>query len=138
MAETHEHQQAPAVPDSAIGDRDVDLKAVFAFIGGLVGASAVVLAVVWALSIHFKEALVQSDPAPSPLPEAHVRSLPPEPRLEEAPRKNLAELRGREDAVLKGWRWVDKERGVAGIPIERAIDIVAEKGLPAPPEGGKK
>jgi hypothetical protein len=36
-----------------------------------------------------------------------------------------------EGAVLNSYRWVDKEAGIVGVPIERAIKILAERGLPA-------
>jgi hypothetical protein len=142
MADPHEPPVEPAP-----GDLDVDLKAVFVFMGWLLGVSAAVMAIVWGLSVWLKEELIASDPAPSPLAEANVRRVPPEPRLEEAPARSLEELRAREDAVLSGWAWIDRERKLARIPIARAMEIVAEKGLPPPPpappaqgapEGGKK
>ena len=136
-------REPPAEP--VPGDLDVDLRAVFVFMGWLIGVSAAVMVIVWGLSVWLKEELVASDPPPSPLAEANVRRAPPEPRLEEAPSKSLEELRAREDALLGGWAWIDGERRVARIPIARAMEIVAEKGLPpaappgqAAPEGGKK
>jgi hypothetical protein len=33
---------------------------------------------------------------------------------------------------LNGYGWVDRAAGIAHIPIERAIEIVAASGLPAP------
>ncbi len=37
-----------------------------------------------------------------------------------------ASLDGRERAELEGWGWVDRERRVVHIPIERAIDLVVQ------------
>jgi hypothetical protein len=42
----------------------------------------------------------------------------------------LVKLRSEERAALSEYRWIDRERGVARIPIERAMEIVAESGLP--------
>jgi hypothetical protein len=39
-------------------------------------------------------------------------------------------LREAEAVMLQNYRWVDHEAGIVGIPIDRAIDILAEKGLP--------
>lgn len=54
----------------------------------------------------------------------------------------LAEFRSQEDALLTSYGWVEKDKGVARIPIEEAMRIVAERGLPkfeAPAqEGGGK
>lgn len=39
-------------------------------------------------------------------------------------------LRRREDLLLDTYGWVDREAGIAHIPIERAIELVLERGLP--------
>ena len=39
-------------------------------------------------------------------------------------------MRAREDAVLTTYGWVDRNTGVARIPIERAMDLLVERGLP--------
>lgn len=71
----------------------------------------------------------QSAPA-NPLAEIEGRRLPPAPRLQVNPVRDMAELRRAEDRVLNGYAWVDEEAGIARIPIDRAMAIVAEKGLP--------
>jgi len=55
---------------------------------------------------------------------------PPAPRLQVTPVLELDELRAREDQVLEGYGWVDKDRGIARIPVEEAMRLVAERGLP--------
>src|SRR5712692_7832499 len=42
-------------------------------------------------------------------------------------------LRAQEDATLYHYGWVDEKAGVAHIPIQRAIDLTVERGLPARP-----
>ena len=54
----------------------------------------------------------------------------PAPRLQLAPEADLAALRAREDEVLNQYGWVDKKAGVVRIPIERAMDLIAQRGLP--------
>lgn len=67
---------------------------------------------------------------PSPLAE---RARPfPQPRLQIAPARELRKLRAEEDAVLSSYAWVDRANGVVRIPIARAIDLLVERGLPAP------
>lgn len=41
------------------------------------------------------------------------------------------ETRASEDAKLNSHGWIDTERGIVRIPIERAMDLVAQRGLPA-------
>jgi hypothetical protein len=44
--------------------------------------------------------------------------------------RDLHDLREETSAVLHSYRWVDQKNGIVGIPIEEAIKIVAQKGLP--------
>ena len=57
--------------------------------------------------------------------------VPPEPRLQWRPNDELVKARTDEETALSGYAWVDKASGVLRIPVERAIDILAERGLPA-------
>ena len=65
-----------------------------------------------------------------PLAEGVTRPLPPRPRLQTYPFDDIKELRKEENKVLDHYAWVDQNAGVVQIPIERAIDVLAEKGLP--------
>ncbi len=42
----------------------------------------------------------------------------------------LAAFRAQEEALLSSYGWVEKDKGLARIPIEDAMRIVAEHGLP--------
>jgi hypothetical protein len=55
----------------------------------------------------------------------------PGPRLQAEPPIDLAKLKQAELRRLNGYGWVNREAGIAHIPIDRAIEIVASKGLPA-------
>ena len=57
--------------------------------------------------------------------------LPPSPRFQENPQQELRELRAKQKALLEGYGWVNKEAGIARIPIEDAMKIVVQRGLPA-------
>jgi hypothetical protein len=39
-------------------------------------------------------------------------------------------LRAKEQAMLNGYRWVDEKNGVVGIPVEEAIKLLAQRGVP--------
>jgi hypothetical protein len=60
----------------------------------------------------------------------------PEPRLEEDERVELQDLRGPKDEQLATYGWVDEKAGVVHIPIERAMELVVQRGLPVRPQGG--
>ena len=57
----------------------------------------------------------------------------PEPRLQSAPIVDLKEVRAAEDSVLNSYGWVDAQKGIVRIPIDRAIDLLAQRNLPARP-----
>jgi hypothetical protein len=61
---------------------------------------------------------------------ANLRRTPSGPRLEPNPLAPRLAARAREDALLGGYGWVDANAGVARIPIDRAMEILVEKGLP--------
>ena len=54
----------------------------------------------------------------------------PEPRLQVAPEQDLKVFRAREESELNSYGWVNKQTGVVRIPIERAMDLLLERGLP--------
>lgn len=59
--------------------------------------------------------------------------LPPEPRLQSNPKLDLQEFRAQEQGDLNSYHWVDPSKGVVSIPIDRAIQIIAQRGIPAQP-----
>ena len=67
------------------------------------------------------------------LPEQATKvqpQLPPEPRVEEKPYLQLQNVRTLEDHILSSYAWVDQKEGTVRIPVDRALDMVAQKGLP--------
>jgi hypothetical protein len=61
---------------------------------------------------------------------------PPTPNLQTQPFKDVYQLRQAENDKLSSYGWVDKEGGIARIPIDRAIDVMLQRGLPARAGGG--
>jgi hypothetical protein len=72
-----------------------------------------------------------ASPEPSPLAEQYAAKAPPEPRLQVHPKADLEALRANEDKTLHGWGWEDKAKGTAHVPIERAMQMLVAKNLPA-------
>jgi hypothetical protein len=117
---------------------DASVAGLFGFGAGLLIAGAIILFCVWLLFQFFASREGQVAPAEYPLSAGQQARLPPEPRLQTNPRQDLADLRAREDAVLGTYGWVDKTTGVVRIPIDEAMKLTVERGLPARAEGGKK
>ena len=62
-----------------------------------------------------------------------TRAVPSEPRLQVEAPTELKGLQATEQEVLTSYGWVSKEAGIARIPIERAMQLVLERGLPVSP-----
>ena len=66
----------------------------------------------------------------------HVQETFPEPRLEDNERTELSPFRYMEEEQLNSYGWVDQNAGVVHIPIDRAMELVAQRGLPTTPQAG--
>ena len=60
----------------------------------------------------------------------------PEPRLEDNERTEINDTRYAEEERLNSAGWVDEKAGVAHIPIDRAMQLIAQRGLPTQPQAG--
>jgi len=59
----------------------------------------------------------------------NVSQVPPEPRLQPHPANELTALHQHEDEILDNYGWVDQKAGVVRIPIDKAMDIMAQRGF---------
>jgi hypothetical protein len=131
MAEHAGHQEHV---DVAHETSDVNIRAVLSFAGGLVVFAAVVYLVVWLLFGYFTRREDRASSARAyPLAAEQSDRLPPEPRLQTNPKEDLRDLRGAEDQLLKSYRWVDRNGGVVRIPIDEAMRLTLQRGLPSRP-----
>jgi protein SCO1 len=106
--------------------RDVNVRAVAWLALSVAGGAAIVLVALWLLLNDWDVRAARSDPAVSPL--ADQRQPAPEPRLQAAPVHDYQQLREQENAVLHSYGWIDKDQGTVRIPIERAIELLVERG----------
>jgi hypothetical protein len=124
-------------------ERDIRLRPI-----AWAGVALVVLAIVVHVGLgwlfgHFTERRTRLEGPPAPTaPLAWPRQLPTGPRLQTDPHRDLQQLRSAETAILQNYSWVDRESGIARIPINRAMELLAERGLPArqadgPPPAGE-
>jgi len=110
---------------------DVNVRAIFGFGVGFVLVGVAIYVVVWLLFGYFSRREATNSAREYPLAVAQETRLPPEPRLQTNPREDLRELRAREDQILRTYQWVDKSAGIVRIPIDQAMRLTLERGLPA-------
>jgi hypothetical protein len=60
----------------------------------------------------------------------------PQPRLETNERLEINDFRLQEEKKLNSYDWIDQKAGIARIPIDRAMQLLAQRGLPTRPQPG--
>jgi hypothetical protein len=68
--------------------------------------------------------------SPPPALIETTRTLPPGPRLQVNAPRDLSDYLKQQQQTLDTYGWVDQKAGVVRIPIDRAMDLLLEKGLP--------
>jgi hypothetical protein len=110
-------------------DREIETRTIARLTGGLGLIVVAVLGIAWGVTALLKGEEEATHPPPPPI-AAGAPTAPAEPRLQPDPAIDLQTLRAGEERKLHRYRWVDKSAGAVGIPIERAIELTAERGLP--------
>jgi hypothetical protein len=111
-------------------ESDVNVRGVLGFAAGLLVTAVLIQVMVWLLFVYFSGREAARVVPEYPLAAGEQTRLPPEPRLQTNPREDLRALRAREDAILNSYGWVDKTAGVVRIPIDEAIKLTVQRGLP--------
>jgi len=96
---------------------------------GVVAMLVVTYLAVWGLFAYFDARQARADVPPPLL--ATTPQPPPEPRLQVVPPRELREVVSSEEELLDSYGWVDPNTNTVRIPIERAMELLAERGLPA-------
>ncbi|HUP38594.1 MAG TPA: hypothetical protein VM115_00630 [Vicinamibacterales bacterium] len=112
-------------------ESDVNVAAIIRFGIGLLLIAAFIHVFLWWLQGTYSRQNQRAQTQVYPLAAGQQDRLPPSPRFQENPQQELQDLRAKQKALLDGYGWVNKEGGVARIPIENAMKIVVERGLPA-------
>lgn len=112
---------------------DADLGGVERLIVALSIFLALVFVLMWFLYTQFRSREAARDVQPSPVAVRQGDRLPPTPRLQTNPSLDLRMFRQAEQAELETFKWIDRQAGIAQIPVARAIEILGERGLPVPP-----
>jgi len=129
-------------PDPTLGheERDVSIRPIALTVAGLIVVVIAVFVFIQVLLNVLAGIQSRRSAAPSPLAGAYGMKEPPAPRLQTDPVADLQAQRARDQALLSSYAWVDRDAGVVRMPIERAIEVLAARGLPSrtPPEEGKR
>jgi hypothetical protein len=123
----------PQEPHAGHETTDINVWAVGKFAIGLVIVCVVSLLLLFGLLKFF-----QSREETSVANTVEPVKLFPEPQLQKTEILDLKALHAEEDKLLNGYAWVDPKQGIVRIPVDRAIEVLAKRGLPSRSEVPKK
>jgi len=109
---------------------DVNIRGILIFGAAFIVSAIVISIAVWVLFRYFEARETRRVAPEYPLAATQESRVPPEPRLQTNPREDLEQLRAQEDQVLNSYGWVDKNTGVVRVPIEDAMRLTVQRGLP--------
>ena len=135
------HPQGTPRPDSegrpGHESSEVNARGIFTFALGLVALGVLIHAVLGLVMQGFSGREARGRAVRPPFFAVEVE--PPAPRLQGNPGVELMQFKQQELDQLNHYHWIDKQAGLARIPIDRAMDILARTGLPertGPPGAG--
>lgn len=126
--------------------QDIGAKGILYFLLGLAVAGVLVYFVVDGL-YAFLDKRSEAEQAPvnplvtnAPADTRHIsqdypQSAFPNPRLEVDERSQLNDIRIKEEQMLQSYDYVDKSAGIVRIPIDHAMELIAQRGLPVQKAG---
>lgn len=100
-----------------------------------IGLAVILIVVFVAMRFAWSGFMKMSPAGENASPMTDARILPPRPRLQTDPQKEIHDYCEQQYATLNSYGWVDQTAGIARIPIDRAIALTASNGLPSRPKG---
>jgi hypothetical protein len=109
--------------------KDVDVLSLITIAFLLFLSCVIIFFVVWGMMHYFRLHEPAKTAGQTNLPVTTAEEFP-QPRLQVKGAVDLAKLRAAEDANLDSYGWIDRNSGTVRIPIDRAMQLLLERGLP--------
>lgn len=128
-------EYGPTPPDAKYEHTDIDADVGYRFALWLAVAMVLSFGIVYGTFVVFERQAAAADAAAQRFPLARDLERPrPTPALQTEPFRDISSLRQAEAERLNSYGWVDKDAGVARIPIDRAMEMMLQRGLPVRPD----
>ena len=153
MSDDLNHNQTN--PETSFEREDLSTRGVFAFMIGLAIVGLVIYFIIRGM-YSFLDEYERKQAAANPLAPGNAagRYIPYNPAhgdsvsqtfkengapmLEYDERGQFKDFLLKQEDQLNSYGWVDQKAGVAHIPIERAMELIAQRGLPVLPQGAEQ
>jgi len=66
-------------------------------------------------------------------PFSETRPLPPPPRIQPNPALDMQSYLQSQQSLLNSYGWIDRQNGIVRLPVDRAMELLLERGLPTRP-----
>jgi hypothetical protein len=116
--------------DHEVFDAELNVRGIVITGLSIAGGTIVSCVLMWWLMAGFHAFDGREPVKPSPMPEVAAQPVAPAPHLQSYPEEDMRMLRAQEDLALEHSAWVDEKQGTVRLPVDLAIDVLAEKGLP--------
>lgn len=145
MSDPVKHESTPSY--GSYERQDVSARGIFYVLAGLLAATLLISFLLSGLYKILDKRFETHQPSVNPLaanvpkdtrqvPPQYPGTAFPDPRLETDERTQLNGIRIAEEQKLNSYGWVDEKAGTVHIPIERAMELLAQRGLPLRPQSG--
>jgi hypothetical protein len=111
-------------------DTEIDVRGISKFLVWMCIGIVISGVLMYVLYRAFQAQEVAQDRPASPLVDRSQPHLPPEPRLQDRPSLDLERYQLEQQQILTSYAWVDSQQRIVRIPVDRAIEILAARGLP--------
>jgi hypothetical protein len=109
--------------------KDVDVPSLLTIAVLLFVSCVIIFLIVWGMMHYFKLHEPARTAGQTNLPVTSSEEFP-KPRLQIKGAVDLAKLRDAEEADLRSYGWIDRNSGTVHIPIDRAMQLLLQRGLP--------
>ncbi len=143
MSDPVKHESPPS--HGSYERQDISARGIFYFLAGLLAATLLISFLLSGLYKILDKHFETHQPPVNALaanvakdtrkvPPQYPENAFPDPRLETDERTQLNSIRIAEEQKLNSYGWVDEKAGTVHIPIERAMELLAQRGLPLRPQ----
>jgi hypothetical protein len=130
VATRHSHDQDRHPTKLRHEVRDVSVRPIALFGVGLMVLVLISIALMRGLFTFLEKREEALDSKPAGVMAERPKE-PPQPRLQTNPVPALEQILANENALLAKYEWINEKTGSVRIPVRRAMELLAERGLPA-------
>lgn len=133
MSKQPEHGHSSAHNEAVEWDNELSTRTIVWSGVIILGLTVAAMLGMWLMTRALAGGELERDAKPAAVREQVEVPEIPGPALQATPELDLADLRASEREVLDSYEWLDEAAGIARLPIDRAMEMIAEGEVSYPP-----